>query len=218
MATIVTSTAAHDGSHRMVVREAWPRTAATDQRVRRAARKAARPGDVQGVSIDAVHLEQGEVERGYSLFVGAGTRSLLFDVTVSFRTEPAPPASAAAVKVGDIVTTQRGRHYVVHHDAGAASSRRGRFGISPLPGSPRGRVACRADNVRLVRTAELHRFYTLLERARVYLAREDTGSARAMLVQAVDWLSRAERRGDDGPGALVAGLEKLRRSRSEVGR
>lgn len=70
MATALCSQWDGNGSHRVFVSEAGPRTAATDQRVRRAARNADPfPGDVQWTRINAVH--------------GDGSRALIFDVTVS---------------------------------------------------------------------------------------------------------------------------------------
>lgn len=54
MATVESKIWDHNGSYRLTIIESWPRTPATDQRVRRAARSADPMGLIQWTRIDDV--------------------------------------------------------------------------------------------------------------------------------------------------------------------
>lgn len=115
--------------------------------------------------------------------------------------------------IGDLVVNHEGTlHYYVR-----SVGKRGFVSLEPLRREPGRRAVRMMRAPRLVRSAELVRFFTLIGRARRYLLeRDDPHSAAAMLTQAGAWLSRAEERGADDIGEIAWALVALKSNRRQL--
>lgn len=112
---------------------------------------------------------------------------------------------------GDVVRTGTGLVRIVSRVFTPVGATRPTYALQPLTTTGRARRSY-AERVTLVRTAELRRFYELLDLAR---RRDDTDgpgspAGERALSLARDVLTRARERAADGPGELVAAARSYR--------
>jgi hypothetical protein len=119
--------------------------------------------------------------------------------------------TAATIVPGDTVRTGTGLVRIVSRVFTPVGATRPTYAIKPLTRTGRARRSY-AEHVTLVRTAELRRFYYLLDLAR---RRDNTDGPDSVggtlaLEHAHLALTRARERGDDGPGELAAAARSYR--------
>jgi len=115
---------------------------------------------------------------------------------------------SAALAAGDVVRTRTGSLRVVTRVFVPVGADRPTYALRPLSQTGRARRSY-AETVTLVRTAELARFYYLLDDAG-RRERRDAGSGRFVLAHARRALEAARDRAMDGRGELAAAARSYR--------